>query len=109
MLFDSEQAWKESEKDGKAFRQLTAEVKAGETAKNNEAVVIFEDLPAGTYAISIHHDENANGKFDTSLGMPKEGYGMSNNPKIGLSMPKWAACKFDVATGEQTIEIKAKY
>lgn len=108
-IYNTQESWKASEKDGKSLRTLSAAVKAGSTAKNNEATVIFEDLPVGTYAVQIHHDENDNGKMDSTLGIPKEGYGMSNNPKIGMSIPKWDDCKFDVVEGEQTIEIKGKY
>ncbi len=40
----------------------------------------FSDLPAGTYAISVFHDENDDGVLNTNfLGMPREGYGFSNN------------------------------
>ena len=38
------------------------------------------DIPAGTYAIKLHIDENENGELDTNfLGIPKEQYGTSNN------------------------------
>ena len=37
-------------------------------------------IPAGTYAIKLHIDENQNGELDTNfLGIPKEQYGTSNN------------------------------
>jgi uncharacterized protein (DUF2141 family) len=40
----------------------------------------FLDLPAGTYAISIFHDAKDDGVLNTNvLGMPREGYGFSNN------------------------------
>ena len=43
----------------------------------------FEGLAAGTYAISVMHDENGNGTLDTNfVGMPVEGYGFSNDPKV---------------------------
>ena len=38
------------------------------------------DIPPGTYAVTIHIDENENGELDTNfLGIPKEQYGISNN------------------------------
>lgn len=38
------------------------------------------DVPAGTYGVSIWHDDNANGQFDFEAnGMPLDGYGVSNN------------------------------
>lgn len=46
------------------------------------AQIVFTNLRAGVYAVSAFHDENMNQKLDKSfLGVPKEGYGASNNPK----------------------------
>jgi uncharacterized protein (DUF2141 family) len=55
---------------------------------------VFEcRLPPGKYAASVLHDENGNGQMDTNLlGIPKEGYGVTNNPK-----PKRRAARFDEA------------
>ncbi|NTW64424.1 MAG: DUF2141 domain-containing protein, partial [Chlorobiaceae bacterium] len=45
--------------------------------------VTFDNIPYGTYAISVFHDENSNEKLDTMIfGIPKEGVGVSNNPKM---------------------------
>lgn len=45
----------------------------------------FEGVPSGTYALVVLHDENMNGKLDTNwLGIPKEGYGFSNDAKAVL-------------------------
>ena len=41
--------------------------------------VVFDNLPAGTYAVGAFHDENANDHLDTNvLGLPTEGYALSN-------------------------------
>ena len=43
----------------------------------------FNNLPAGKVAVMAMHDENGNGKLDSNfMGMPTEGYGFSNNPKV---------------------------
>jgi uncharacterized protein (DUF2141 family) len=48
---------------------------------NSQARCDFEGIPSGTYALVVLHDENMNGKLDTNwLGVPKEGYGFSNDP-----------------------------
>jgi uncharacterized protein (DUF2141 family) len=61
----------------------------------------FEGLPTGTYAVSVMHDENANGKLDTNfLGIPTEGYGVSNNHTHALSAPTWDESKFEVKDGQ---------
>ncbi len=40
----------------------------------------FENVPNGTYAISLFHDENDNKIHDKNFfGIPSEGYGFSNN------------------------------
>lgn len=47
------------------------------------AEVEFSGLvEGGTYAVAARHDENANGKLDMNfVGIPKEGFGFSNNAK----------------------------
>ncbi len=55
----------------------------------------FEDIPPGTYALAIIHDENMNGKLDANLlGIPKEGYGFSNDVKVVLGAPSFHAASF---------------
>ncbi len=55
----------------------------------------FEDIPPGTYAMAVVHDENMNGKLDTNwMGVPKEGYGFSNNAKALLGAPSFSAASF---------------
>lgn len=55
----------------------------------------FEDIPPGTYSMVVIHDENMNGKLDTNaLGIPKEGYGFSNNAKKWLGTPSFADASF---------------
>lgn len=55
----------------------------------------FQDIPPGTYAIAVIHDENMNGKLDSSwLGIPKEGYGFSNNAKGVVGAPLFSAASF---------------
>jgi uncharacterized protein (DUF2141 family) len=60
-----------------------------------EARCDFEDIPPGTYAMAVIHDENMNGKLDTNrLGIPKEGYGFSNDAKGWLGPPSFSAASF---------------
>lgn len=55
----------------------------------------FEDIPPGTYAMAVVHDENMNGKLDTNwLGLPSEGYGFSNNAKGALGTPSFSDASF---------------
>jgi uncharacterized protein (DUF2141 family) len=58
---------------------------------------VFENIPYGTYAVSVLHDKNSNGKMDkTFIGIPKEGFGVSNNPKIKYGPPSFSEAEFTV-------------
>lgn len=55
----------------------------------------FEDIPPGTYAMAVVHDENMNGELDTNwFGLPTEGYGFSNNARAVLSAPSFSDASF---------------
>lgn len=62
----------------------------------------------GTYAIALVHDENSNNKMDMALFLPKEGFGFSRNPAIGMGPPKFKSASFAV-TGDTAQAIKMKY
>ena len=63
--------------------------------RKTQARCDFLDIPPGTYAMAVIHDENMNGKLDTNwIGIPKEGYGFSNNAKALLSAPSFSAASF---------------
>ena len=64
----------------------------------------------GTYAVAVYHDENANVKFDKNwIGLPAEGYGISNNPKIFLSPPTFGEAKFEALMGPTVIPVEVRY
>lgn len=43
-------------------------------------------------------DENSNHKLDRNMiGFPREAFGFSNNPKVGLSAPSFNAAAMQVA------------
>jgi len=63
--------------------------------RKSQARCDFEDIPPGTYAMAVVHDENMNGKLDTNwLGIPTEGYGFSNDAKGILGAPSFSAASF---------------
>ena len=67
----------------------------------NPMQCVFTNLPAGTYAMSVIQDENANGTLDSNLfGSPTEGYGASNNVLPATSAPTWEDSKFELPDGE---------
>ena len=74
------------------------------------AQIVFKGLHDGVYAVSIFHDENRNQKLDKNfLGVPKEGYGASNNPKKKMGPPDFEETKFQLSGHAQSLEIKLIY
>ncbi|MFL0670247.1 MAG: DUF2141 domain-containing protein [Erythrobacter sp.] len=82
---------------GKAVRRIVIPAKASSAR--------FENVPAGSYAISAFHDANGNGKLDSNfLGLPLEAVGMSNNPKLN-GPPRFKPARFTIA-GSTKISIR---
>ena len=96
---DSQQAW-----DGKAAPvQATGAPQQGEMAQ-----FTFQELKPGRYAGMITHDENGNGKLDSNLiGMPVEGYGFSNNPRV-MRKPTWDETRFEVGAENLAINVELR-
>ena len=67
------------------------------------------DVKPGTYAVALIHDENANGKMDLRLFLPREGFGFSRNPKIGMGPPKFESAQFTVGTDDAHYAVHMKY
>jgi uncharacterized protein (DUF2141 family) len=51
-------------------------------------------VPAGTYAIGAFHDANSNGKLDTMMGIPREGFAFSRNPALRPRAPHFNEASF---------------
>lgn len=68
--------------------------------------VTLPTVKKGWWAMAIMQDENGNKKMDYNfLGIPKENFGFSNNPKIFMSEPSFDECKFYLQT-DTTIQVK---
>lgn len=64
-------------------------------SSENSMHILIENLPEGEYAVSVVHDQNGNGLLDTNfLGIPKEPFGFSNNPRLKLGPPSFSDSKF---------------
>jgi uncharacterized protein (DUF2141 family) len=88
-LYSSAQAEAFPKKADKAVARLTAKI------VDHQAVCEFTGVAPGTYAVSVVHDENSNGKLDTNfIGMPREGVGASNDAKGHMGPPKFSAAAF---------------
>ncbi len=67
-------------------------------------------LKAGTYALAMFHDKNGDGKLNTNaLGIPKEGFGFSRNPRILTGPPKFGDSAVFVVGSSTNIQIDMNY
>jgi uncharacterized protein (DUF2141 family) len=66
-------------------------------------------LAPGDYAVAVIHDANGNGKLDTFMGIPREGFGFSRNPVIGFGPPRFSAAQFPLQGGSDRQEVKLRY
>ncbi|MFT4100709.1 MAG: DUF2141 domain-containing protein [Burkholderiaceae bacterium] len=88
------------------FRQR-AVVQQSQAATTAPARFRFEQLPPGDYAIAVYQDVNSNGKLDTNMvGMPREPFGFSREPKGLMGPPNWDQVKFALPPDGATIDIR---
>ena len=77
--------------------------------KNRQATCHFRNLSYGNYAIVAFHDENHDGEFNQNwLGLPKEGFGFSDNPGT-LRKPTFNDAKFIVSQPVVQVTIELNY
>ena len=74
-----------------------------------KSTLVFKDLPDGQYAIRYIHDENGNNELDTNIfGIPKEGFGFSNDAYGRFGPRDFEKWLFPVE-GETKIRMSTKY
>lgn len=72
--------------------------------------VEIPDLPWGSYALGLFHDENADSEIDTNfIGAPKEGFGFSNNPQMRTRPANFGEAMFVVGGRNTKIGIEMQY
>ena len=92
-LFNSEESFL-----SKPFRRDSVKV------ADTEFAIEFKDLPAGTYAVSVFHDENGDGEMNYGMmGIPQEAFGFSNNPSISVGPPSFEESKFDLTEDKEIV------
>jgi uncharacterized protein (DUF2141 family) len=84
-------------------------VQGGFPIAGSQAIESFQ-VPPGHYGVVVIHDENSNMKLDRNFfGIPKEGFGFSNNPRVFLAAPSFQAAAVTVHCPSTQIEIKLIY
>ncbi|MFW5659673.1 MAG: DUF2141 domain-containing protein, partial [Bacteroidota bacterium] len=100
-LFDQQSGFPESF-DAATLRMIVP-------AQPGKQRVTITGLDDRDYALTVFHDENDNGKLDkNALGMPLEGYGVSNNARNRFRAPDWSRAKFRMRDGKK-LYVKLAY
>jgi uncharacterized protein (DUF2141 family) len=69
---------------------------------NKRVRLVFAGVPAGEFALSLFHDENANATLDTNwMGIPSEGWAMSRDAKASFGPPAYADARLSLVVGER--------
>ena len=68
-------------------------------------------LPStGVYALGVYHDEDGDRGIDRSaIGIPTEGVGFSNNPRLILSIPSFRSVRLSVPRNNMRTTIRLRY
>ncbi len=78
-------------KDNEEYKSVSIPV------KSNSVSCTINNLPAGKYALAYYHDANSDNRCNRNfIGIPKEGFGFSNNVKPGFRAPSFSSCKINL-------------
>ena len=79
-------------------------------ARGTTVIVTVPDVPPGRYAVQAFADTDNNGRLDTTMiGVPKEGFGFSNNAMRRFLPPKFSTAAFDHGAQPQKLAIALRY
>ncbi|MBK6605049.1 MAG: DUF2141 domain-containing protein [Leptospiraceae bacterium] len=80
------------------------------TPADSNGIIIFDKIDYGNYSVAVYHDENENQKLDRNfIGMPKEGYGFSNNVKGKMGPPAFKDTSVIMNQAETNLSIQLNY
>jgi uncharacterized protein (DUF2141 family) len=101
-VYNNEKGFPDNEKA--AFRGTIAEIGDGPVK------VRFDGLAYGQYAVSMYHDENDDGTLNKkAFGIPKEGYGVSNNIVHSMRAPGFSEAAFALNSAVKDVNIHVHY
>ena len=101
-VFDSPAAYDALSTD-RAYALYTVKV------QRDSARLTIHNVPEGRYAISLFHDENSISDLDTNmLGIPTEGYGISN-ARHKYGRPQFDTAAVIVQRGTRHISVTMQY
>lgn len=99
-----------SESDGFPSKPEKADAHTFVQHTSGKATCTFKGVTPGTYAVSVMHDENKDGKLETSMvGRPKEWWGVSNDvPAERFGPPKYEKASFKFDGSDEIVKVKLR-
>ena len=96
--------------DSRKFLAKRGSLYVGRTPAKAPTTRVCVNLPGtGVYALAVYHDRNANRRFDrTSIGLPAEPGGFSNNPSTFLGLPSFSAVRMRVPRSGFSTTVRLK-
>jgi uncharacterized protein (DUF2141 family) len=78
-----------------------AEQRRSAKIRGRRVELAFDAVPPGPFAVSLFHDEDANGKMKTGMfGIPSEGYGFTRDAKGSFGPPDFEDARMQLSAGE---------
>lgn len=90
---------------------IAVETSATIDASAGDVKIEIKNVPPGEYAVTALHDKNGNLDMDYNfLGIPKEYWGLSRDPKVSAKTrkPTWEMVKFELTEEDKTVEVKMR-
>ena len=85
-------------------------IRSKDNIKNGRITISIDSLPQATYGLVVLDDLNSNADMDYTLGLPSEGWGMSNNPSFfKLKAPAYEEVVFELDAAIVMIDVKLNY
>jgi len=80
------------------------------TAKAPETTVCIYLPSTGVYALAVYQDINSDRKYDrTSVGLPDEPFGFSNDPAVFLGMPRFSSVRLSVPRNNMRTSVRLRH
>lgn len=93
----------------RAFPDCSADPDALKQTVGAGVPLLRFNVKPGRYALTAFHDENANRKLDSFLGIPREGFGFSRNPKVRFGAPKFEQVDIELGSGFSRHAVRMQY
>ena len=97
--------------DSRRFLARRGSLYVGRVSARTPSTRVCIHLPQpGTYALAVYHDADSNRSFNrTGLGMPAEGFGFSNNPRLFLGIPAFRSVRVNVPRTNMQTTVRLRY